>query len=72
MRISALGLRMHLAPRRLMILGVVSSKNMPLRSVLPGFIDAAAFTKVYLRRPMGSLVDEHSGLERSLYIDDSG
>ena len=47
-----LGLRMHLAPRRLMILGVVSSEILPLRSVLPGCIYAIAFTKVYMRRPI--------------------
>ena len=48
-----LGLRMHLAPRRLMILHVVSDAIQPHQSVLPGCIYAVAFTKLYMRRRMG-------------------
>ena len=43
-----LGLRMHLAPRRLMIQGCVSHQAEPHNLVLPGCIYAVAFTKVYL------------------------
>ena len=55
-----LGLRMHLAPRRLMILNVLSQVTQPLRSVLPRCIYAVTFAKVYMRRAMGTLVDTHA------------
>ena len=67
-----LAMRMHLAPRCLMLLGVVSMLIQPLRSILPGCILAVALTRVYLRRQVGQLVDENKDIKQTMYIDDSG
>ena len=65
-------LQMHLSPRRLQAACALSVPIVPGRSIIAGCGYSVALTRLYLRRPIGALVDEHPRVEHGVYIDDIG
>ena len=65
-------LQMHLSPRRLQAACAVSVPIVPGRSIMAGCGYSVALTRLYLRRPIGTLVGAHPRVQHGVYIDDIG
>ena len=66
------GLRMHMAPRRLMVLGCVAR-----RSTLQGrscrvVCFLSRLPRSFVGAPLGAVADASPSVELSLYVDDAG
>ena len=63
---------MHLAPRRLIIMGCVGGEVEPWRSILPGCMLSIALIRVFMRRPLGKVAVASPRVVLSQHVDDAG
>ena len=67
-----MALRLHLAPRYLQIRGQLADPINPMSSILAGCGCSILLTRILRRRDVGQLVDEHTAVRHSVYVEDTG